>query len=139
MEGVRRAIEPLAFWASVRLPLAYVRLLYGGFGDDQKEEILADLQESAMDVIERKGATEWGPARGVAHMVEAVLEDTGEVLPASVKLEGEFGHDDVAFGVPVKLGADGVEEIVEWDIGEFEREGMAEAAEKLSEQYAEIA
>ncbi|PSQ32914.1 malate dehydrogenase [Halobacteriales archaeon SW_10_68_16] len=109
------------------------------FSDDEKAEILADLQESAMDVIERKGATEWGPARGVAHMVEAVLEDTGEVLPASVKLDGEFGHDDVAFGVPVRLGADGVEEIVEWDIGEFEREGMAEAAEKLSEQYAEIA
>jgi len=110
-----------------------------GFGDDQKEEILADLQESAMDVIERKGATEWGPARGVAHMVEAVLEDTGEVLPASVKLEGEFGHDDVAFGVPVKLGADGVEEIVEWDIGEFEREEMTEAAEKLADQYGKIA
>ncbi len=109
------------------------------FSAEEKEEILADLQESAMDVIERKGATEWGPGRGVAHMVEAVLEDTGEVLPASVKLDGEFGHEDVAFGVPVKLGADGVEEIVEWDLGEFEHEGMAEAAEKLSEQYAKIA
>jgi malate dehydrogenase len=109
------------------------------FDDEEKEEILADLQESAMDVIERKGATEWGPARGVAHMVEAILEDTGEVVPASVKLEGEFGHDDVAFGVPVKLGSDGVEEVVEWDLEEFEQEQMAEAAEKLSEQYDEIA
>jgi malate dehydrogenase len=109
------------------------------FDDDQREEILGDLQESAMDVIERKGATEWGPARGVAHMVEAVLEDTGEVVPASVKLQGEFGHDDVALGVPVRLGSDGVEEIVEWELDEFEREQLAEAAEKLSEQYDEIA
>jgi malate dehydrogenase len=109
------------------------------FSDAEKEEILEDLQASAMDVIERKGATEWGPGRGVAHMVEAVLEDTGEVLPASLKLQGEFGHEDVAFGVPVRLGADGVEEVVEWDLGGFEREGMDEAAEKLSEQYDKIA
>jgi malate dehydrogenase len=108
------------------------------FTDGEKEEILADLQESAMNVIERKGATEWGPAQGVAHMVEAVLRDTGEVLPASVKLQGEYGHEDVAFGVPVRLGSDGVEEVIEWDLGEFEREQMGEAADKLAEQYETI-
>jgi malate dehydrogenase len=108
------------------------------FTDDEKEEILEDLQQSAMNVIERKGATEWGPARGVAHMVEAILHDTGEVLPASVVLGGEFGHDNVGFGVPAKLGSDGVEEIVEWELDEFEQEQMQEAADKLSEQYDEI-
>ncbi|WP_340098717.1 malate dehydrogenase [Salinibaculum salinum] len=108
------------------------------FDDNEKEEILEDLQQSAMNVIERKGATEWGPAQGVAHMVNAVLNDTGEVLPGSVKLNGEYGHDDVAFGVPVKLGANGVEEIVEWDIDEFEQEQMQEAADKLAEQYEKI-
>ncbi|MFC4405320.1 malate dehydrogenase [Haloarchaeobius iranensis] len=109
------------------------------FSDDEKEEILGDLKESAMNVIERKGATEWGPATGVAHMVEAILRDTGEVLPASVKLQGEFGHDDVGLGVPVKLGSDGVEEVVEWDLSEFERDQLGEAADKLSEQYEKIA
>ena len=104
------------------------------FTDDEREEILGELQESAMDVIERKGATEWGPATGVAHMVEAVLRDTGEVLPGSVVLDGEFGHSDTAFGVPVKLGADGVEEIVEWELDDYERELMDEAADKLSDQ-----
>jgi malate dehydrogenase len=108
------------------------------FDDNEKEEILEDLQQSAMNVIERKGATEWGPAQGVAHMVNAVLNDTGEVLPGSVKLDGEFGHNDVAFGVPVKLGANGVEEIVEWDLDEFEQEQMQEAADKLAEQYEKI-
>jgi malate dehydrogenase len=109
------------------------------FSDDEQAEILSDLQQSAMNVIERKGATEWGPAQGVAHMVDAILRDTGEVLPGSVVLDGEFGHDDVGFGVPVKLGSDGVEEIVEWDLSDVEREGMAEAADKLSEQYERIA
>ncbi len=109
------------------------------FDEDEREEILSALTESAMNVIERKGATEWGPARGVAHTVEAILRDTGEVLPCSVKLAGEFGHDDVAMGVPVKLGNNGVEEIVEWELSAFEEEQLVEAAEKLSEQYERIA
>ncbi len=103
-----------------------------------REEILADLQESAMDVIERKGATQWGPATGVAHMVEAVLHDTGEVLPGSIVLDGEYGCEDTAFGVPVKLGSDGVEEVVEWDLDGYESTLMDEAAEKLRDQYAKI-
>jgi malate dehydrogenase len=108
------------------------------FPEEDRERILSDLQESAMNVIERKGATQWGPATGVAHMVEAVLRDTGAVLPGSVRLEGEFGHDDVAMGVPVKLGADGVEEIVEWDLADYEAEQLAETAAKLSEQYEKL-
>ncbi|WP_101298042.1 malate dehydrogenase [Halegenticoccus soli] len=109
------------------------------FTDEEKEEILGDLQESAMDVIERKGATQWGPATGVAHTVEAILRDTGEVLPGSLVLEGEYGYEDTAFGVPVKLGSDGVEEIVEWELDDYERDLMDEAAEKLREQYGKIA
>jgi len=109
------------------------------FDADEREVILGELQESAMDVIERKGATQWGPATGVAHMVEAILHDTGEVLPGSVVLDGEYGYEDTAFGVPVKLGANGVEEVVEWERDDYEVELMDDAAEKLSEQYDEIA
>ena len=109
------------------------------FSGDEKEEILEALQQSAMDVIERKGATEWGPATGVGHMVEAVVRDTGEVLPGSLVLDGEYGYGDTAFGVPIKLGANGVEAVVEWELDGYEAELMDEAAEKLSEQYAEIA
>ena len=107
--------------------------------DDEREEILEDLQQSAMDVIERKGATQWGPATGVAHTVEAVLRDTGEVLPGSLALDGEYGYKDTAFGVPVRLGSDGIEEVVEWDLDDYEAELMDEAAEKLSDQYDKIA
>jgi malate dehydrogenase len=108
------------------------------FSEDDKEEILADLQKSAMNVIERKGATEWGPARGVAHIVEAILNDTGEVLPCSIPLQGEFGYEDVGFGVPARLGSNGVEEVIEWDLDEFEQEQMQEAADKLGDQYDKI-
>jgi malate dehydrogenase len=71
-------------------------------------------------------------------MVEAVLNDTGEVLPGSIVLDGEYGHDDTAFGVPVKLGANGVEEVVEWELDDYETELMDEAADKLAEQYEKI-
>ncbi|GAB7012169.1 malate dehydrogenase [Halolamina salina] len=108
------------------------------FTPDERDEILADLQQSAMDVIERKGATEWGPATGVAHMAEAVIRDTGEVLPGSIVLDGEYGYEDTAFGVPVKLGANGVEEVVEWELSDYEVGLMDDAAEKLRDQYAKI-
>ena len=109
------------------------------FSADEREEILEALTQSAMDVIERKGATEWGPATGVGHMVEAVVRDTGEVLPGSLVLDGEYGYGDTAFGVPVKLGSGGVEAVVEWELDDYESGLMDEAAEKLSDQYAEIA
>jgi malate dehydrogenase len=108
------------------------------FSEGDREEILADLQKSAMNVIERKGATEWGPARGVAHIVDAILNDTGEVLPCSVPLDGEYGHSDVGLGVPARLGSNGVEEIIEWELDEFETDQLREAADKLSEQYGKI-
>ena len=41
--------------------------------------------------------------------------------------------------MPLRLGSDGVEEVVEWDLDEFEREGLDEAAEKLSDQYGRVA
>ncbi|MFB6267450.1 MAG: malate dehydrogenase [Halodesulfurarchaeum sp.] len=108
------------------------------FSEDEQEEILGDLQESAMNVIERKGATEWGPTTGIGHMVEAILEDTGEIIPGSIVLDGEYGYSDVGLGVPVRLGADGVEEIIEWDLSGFEQDQFQEAAEKLADQYEKI-
>ena len=109
------------------------------FDADQRAAILEDLTASAMDVIERKGATEWGPASGVAHMVEAVLRDTGEVIPGSLHLDGEYGLTDAAVGVPLKLGAGGVQEVLEWSLEENERDRLQEAAGKLRSQYDSMA
>ena len=107
------------------------------FSDDERTDILENLQESAMNVIERKGATQWGPATGVGHMVEAVIRDTGAVLPASIPLDGEYGHEGVSIGVPVKLTSDGAE-VVDWTLSEYEREQLGQAADKLEEQYDAI-
>jgi len=50
------------------------------------------------------------------------------VLPCSVVLDGEFGYEDTAFGVPAKLGSNGVEEVVEWELDEYESDLLDEAA-----------
>jgi malate dehydrogenase len=109
------------------------------FSDDEREEILENVRVSAMNVIEKKGATQWGPAAGLAHMVEAIVNDTGEVIPGSMVLDGEYGYDGPSLGVPVKLGSDGAEDIVEWELSAFEREQLDEAAEKLDDQYNKVA
>ncbi len=105
------------------------------FDAGEREEIRETLKESAMNVIEKKGATEFGPGRGVAHTVEAIAHDTNEVIPSSVVLDGEYGHSDVSIGVPARVGEDGAE-VVEWDLSEREQEMFDESAEKLKEQKA---
>jgi malate dehydrogenase len=102
------------------------------FDADERDEITEALTQSAMNVIEKKGATEFGPGRGVAHVVEAIAHDTGEVIPSSIVLDGEYGHDDVSIGVPAKIGREGAE-VVEWELSEREEEMFDESAEKLYE------
>jgi len=54
-------------------------------------------------------------------------------------LDGEYGYENTAFGVPVKLGSEGAEEVIEWDLDEYEADLMDEAAAKLADQYEKIA
>jgi malate dehydrogenase len=61
-------------------------------------------------------------------MVDAVLLDQKRVLPCTAYLEGEYGIDGLYMGVPVKLGAAGIEEIVELDLTEQERAWLDESA-----------
>ncbi len=101
------------------------------FTENDRERIRETLKESAMNVIEKKGATQFGPGRGVAHVVESIYRNTGDVIPSSVVLDGEYGHNDVSIGVPAKIGAEGIEEVVEWDLDERETELFDKSAEKL--------
>lgn len=102
------------------------------FSEDEREAITESLRQSAINVIEKKGATEFGPGRGVAHVVESIAHNTREVIPCSVVLEGEYGYNDVSIGVPAKIGEGGVVEVVEWDLSEHEEQLFEESADKLS-------
>lgn len=86
--------------------------------------------KAAANIISMKGATVHGPGAAIARMVETVLSDKGEVLPASVVLDGEYGIRDVCLGVPVKVGREGFK-IVQEKLSENEITILKKAAENI--------
>jgi malate dehydrogenase len=72
-------------------------------------------------------------------MVHAIGRDTKSVLPVCAWTTGEYGISDVYVGVPARLGAKGVEEIVELDLDEDELAGLREAAEGIRAKCADLA
>ena len=80
---------------------------------EQIKRIVHLTKTSGADVIKLKGATLYAPGMVIAIMVDAVLRGRNRVLSASTYLEGEYGQSDISIGVPVVLGRDGVEKILE--------------------------
>ncbi len=97
----------------------------------QIDKIVDNTRKVAIEVISLKGATIHGPGACVAKMVECVIEDKRTLLPASVYLEGEYGIRDLFIGVPIILGAGGVERIMELQIGEAEHDMFTKGVESL--------
>ena len=79
----------------------------------------------------KKGSAFYAPGAAAAQMTEAILKDKKQILPCSVYLEGEYGMNDIAFGVPAKLGAGGVEEIIEIELTDEEKEAMKRSEQLL--------
>jgi malate dehydrogenase len=107
-------------------------------GEVDWKEVEKETRFVAAEVIKRKGATIFGPAVNIYRMVRAVVEDTKEIMPTSVILQGEYGISDVSLGVPVKLGRDGVEEIVKFDLSGEELNNLKKSAEILKERLREL-
>jgi malate dehydrogenase len=66
-------------------------------------------------------------------MVNAIMLDEKRVLPCTAYLEGEYGIDGLYMGVPVKLGAPGIEQIVELDLSDDERQALQASADAVRE------
>ncbi len=81
------------------------------------------------ELVELLGTSAWyAPGAAAAQMVDAVMLDQKRVLPCTALLQGEYGIDDLYMGVPVKLGARGIEEIYELDLTDAERAALDESA-----------
>ena len=79
------------------------------------------------------GSAYYAPSAAIAQMVESILFDRKQVLPCAAYLEGEYGVDGLYMGVPVKLGARGVEEIIEFDLTKEEEEALQSSAASVRE------
>ncbi len=79
------------------------------------------------------GSAYYAPAYATSKMVEAILEDKKEVYPCAVKLEGEYGYHDIVSGVPIMLGKDGVEKIIELDLKEQQKKEFDKSIKSVQE------
>ncbi len=86
----------------------------------------------------KKGSAFYAPGAAITQMTEAILKDKKQILPCSVCLEGEYGMNDICFGVPAKLGRGGVEEIIEIDLTDEEKEAMKRSEQLLRSTMAEL-
>jgi malate dehydrogenase len=96
-----------------------------------REEIDAMIERTRVgggEVVKLLGTSAWyAPGAASARMVDAIMLDEKRVLPCTAYLEGEYGIDGLYMGVPVQLGAHGVEEIIEVDLTD-EEQGWLEAS-----------
>jgi malate dehydrogenase len=92
------------------------------------------------EIVELLGTSAWyAPGAAVAQMVDAMVRDEKRVLPCTAYLEGEYGIDGLYMGVPVKLGAAGIEEIVELDLSPEERAELEASATAVREVVGVLA
>ena len=77
------------------------------------------------------GSAYYAPAAAIVEMVEAILKDQRRILPAIAYLEGEYGYQDLYFGVPTIIGGNGLEQIIELELTEDERQSLDRSAETV--------
>jgi malate dehydrogenase len=101
---------------------------------DRIDEIVERTAKGGGEVVNLLGTSAWyAPGAATAQMVHAVMLDEKRVLPCTAYLEGEYGIDGLYMGVPVKLGAGGIEEVVDLELSEDEQTALQESADAVRE------
>ncbi|HZO59858.1 MAG TPA: malate dehydrogenase [Solirubrobacterales bacterium] len=99
------------------------------------EEIVQRTRDGGAEVVKllKSGSAYYAPSAAVVEMVDSILHDQKRVLPCAALCQGEYGVDGLFVGVPVKLGKDGVEEIVEIDLSDDEKSDLQQSAAAVRE------
>jgi malate dehydrogenase len=96
------------------------------------DPMVARTAKGGGELVTLLGTSAWyAPGAAAAQMVDSIMLDEKRVLPCTAYLEGEYGIEDLYMGVPVKLGAEGIEEIVELELSDEEREQLRASAEAV--------
>jgi malate dehydrogenase len=86
----------------------------------------------------KTGSAFYAPSAAAIQMAEAIFKDKKRILPCCVYLNGEYGLKDICFGVPIKLGANGVESVIELQLTEEEKALVAKSAESVKKSILEL-
>ena len=97
--------------------------------------IVTRTQNGGAEIVKhlKTGSAYYAPSAATIEMVESILKDKKKVLPCAALLEGEYGINGIFFGVPVKLGAGGIEKIYEVKLTDEEKAAMAKSAASVQE------
>ena len=107
-----------------------------------KEKIDAIVERTKFgggELVKLMGTSAWyAPGAAAARMAEAITRNQKRVLPCCIKLEGEYGLKDVFVGVPVVLGKNGIESIIELKLTDKEHELLQNSADAVKEMMDEL-
>lgn len=107
--------------------------------EDRIEEIVERTKGAGGEIVDLQGASAWyAPGAAVAEMCEAIIKNSDRVLPCAARVTGEYGLEDIFIGVPARLGADGVEEIVELDLTDEEQAQLEVSADHVKENLERL-
>ena len=109
---------------------------------ERLDEIIERTKKGGGELVGLMGTSAWyAPGAGAAEMVEAIVKDSGRVLPAAAWVTGQYGLSDMFIGVPVKLGAGGIQETIELSLDADEKATMSKsggAVQELLDAYQAI-
>ena len=105
------------------------------FSDEEIEDIIVKTRNGGAQIVKllETGSAYYAPGYSTALMVEAILTDSKETYPCAVMLNGEFGYENIVAGVPVVLGKDGFEKIVELELNEEQKAQFAKSISSIKE------
>jgi malate dehydrogenase len=86
----------------------------------------------------KTGSAYYAPSASAVQMVESIAKNKRRILPCAVLLEGEYGLHDVCVGVPVKLGKNGVEQILEIELSDSEKALLKKSADDVQSNIAKL-
>mgnify|MGYP001039279943 CR=1 FL=1 len=108
-----------------------------GISKEKLDAIVQRTKTGGGELVKLMGTSAWyAPGSGAAQMVEAIVKDQKRVLPVCVKLEGEYGIENCYLGVPVILGKDGIEKVIELKLNDEEMSLLKASEEKVREVMA---
>ena len=98
------------------------------------DEIIERTKFGGGELVKLMGTSAWyAPGAAAAQMVEAIIKDQKRIFPVCVKLEGEYGIDDCYLGVPVILGSNGIEKVIELNLNQHEKKLLEESRKHVKE------
>lgn len=106
-------------------------------GGEQLDAIIERTKKGGGEIVNLMGTSAWyAPGAAAAQMVESIIKNENRIFPVCTWLTGEYGLKDIYLGVPVKLGRNGIEEIIELDLNADEKELLNKSAEAVRDVMA---